>query len=136
VDPHDVVPLGEGHVRERPVAQDAGVVDEDVEPAELLDRRGDQSLGPRLVGDVVAVHHGLPAERPDVVDDLLRGPDRGPGAVNFGAEVVDDHIGPLAGELERMLTPDAPAGAGDHDDTTLAKSRHALLLPAVARNSR
>ena len=40
-----VVPLVDGHVDEHAVAQDAGVVDQDVEAAEGLDRRFDHPLG-------------------------------------------------------------------------------------------
>ena len=45
VDLDDGVPLGLGHVDEHAVAQDAGVVDEHVEPAEGLDGGADQLLG-------------------------------------------------------------------------------------------
>jgi hypothetical protein len=59
------------HVDEHAVAQDAGVVDEDVEVTERLDRRVDERLGTVPVGDVVAVGDGLPAEGADLLGDLL-----------------------------------------------------------------
>ncbi len=59
---------------EHPVAQDAGVVDDDVEVAEGLDRRVDQPLGALPRRDVVAVGDRLAAHRLD-----LRRPPAGPG---------------------------------------------------------
>ena len=64
-------------VDEHPVAEEAGVVDQHVEPAEGLDRRARQARGPVPVGDVVAVGDGLAAARADRVDDLA-GRRRGP----------------------------------------------------------
>ena len=54
VDADHVVPLALGHVDDEAVAQDAGVVDEDVDAAEGLDRRVDQRAGSFPVGDVAA----------------------------------------------------------------------------------
>ena len=59
---------------EHPVAQEAGVVDEHVEPAERVDARSATSrCGAVPVGDVVGVGDRLAAGRADLVDDLLRG---------------------------------------------------------------
>ena len=69
---HDVVPLRLGHVDEHAVAQDAGVVDEDVEVAERVDRRVDEPLGALPVGDVVAVGDGLAAQRLDLGSTTCR----------------------------------------------------------------
>src|SRR3546814_10767871 len=49
----DRVPLGLAHVREHAVAQDPGVVDEDVETTEGVDRGADEALGTVPVADVV-----------------------------------------------------------------------------------
>ena len=65
-----VVPLRLGHVHDHPVAEDPRVVDEDVEPAEVVDRLLDQALGAVEVGDVLGVRRCLAAGRLD----LLRRP--------------------------------------------------------------
>ena len=65
MDPDDGVPLLRGHVDEHAVAQDAGVVDEDVETAEGLDSGGDQPGGALPVRHVVAVGDGLAPHGPD-----------------------------------------------------------------------
>ena len=119
VDGDDGVPLGLGHVDDHPVAQDAGVVDQDVEVAERLDRRVDQALGAFPVGHVVGVDDGLAAEVADLGDDLL-GRRRVLTVTVVGAtEVVDDDPGPLRGEQERVLAADAASRSGDDRDSTV-----------------
>ena len=66
VDPDDGVPILFRHVGEQTVAQDAGIVDQDVETAERLDRHSDHGLGIRPVGHVVAAHRGLAAGHLDL----------------------------------------------------------------------
>ncbi len=118
VDPDDGVPLLLGGVHQHPVADEPGVVDQDVETAEGVDRLLHHRRGLLEVGDVGAVGDGLAAERLDLGDDLVR--DLGGRALAGarGAEVVDDDLGALAGELERVRAADAPAGAGDDRDAS------------------
>ena len=71
VDLDDEVPLVLGHVGEHAVAQDAGVVDDDVEPAEGLDGLVDHLLRGREVAHVGAVDRRFAAHRLDLVDHLL-----------------------------------------------------------------
>ena len=94
--PSEVVGLG---VDDQAGDLDARVVDEDVEPAELLDRGRDRGLPARLVGDVEV--RGLTA-------DALRGL-RGQVVL----EVADHHL--RAGRGERLRHPGAEAvrAAGD-----------------------
>ena len=70
MDPDDVVPLLGGHVDEHPVAEDAGVVDQHVEPAEGVDGGLDDPTGGVVVADVVAVGDGFAAHGPNGIDDL------------------------------------------------------------------
>ena len=60
-------------VGEHPVADDARVVDQDVEPAEGVDGGLDQAFGLRPVGDVGAAGDGFATGGGDLVDDALRG---------------------------------------------------------------
>ncbi len=105
VHPDDGVPLVLGRVDQHPVADEAGVVDQDVQPAEGVDRLPHHGLGLREVGDVGAVGHGLAAECLDLGDHLVG------GRVSFStgqrdAEVVHHDPGALAGQLERMRPTD------------------------------
>jgi hypothetical protein len=124
VDPDHRVPLVLGHVEQHPVPQDASVVDENVEAAEDLDRLVDQSAGAVPVGDVVGVGDGDPARGLDLVHD---GPGRagvGPAAGHRAAQVVDHDVGTLAGQLQGVSPPDAPAGAGDDGDPPRTDAGH------------
>jgi len=92
------VPLALIHPGDERVPQDAGVVHQHVESAELTDRLVDQGCSPVPGGDVVGVGHCLTTGSGDLLDHLLRGTGVGTGAVIGATEVVDDHTGPLAGE--------------------------------------
>ena len=74
------------------------------------------------VRDVVAVDDGFAACGPDRVDDFAGRPVRASGPVRLGAEVVDDDLGSLPGELQRVSPTDAPARARDDDDSSLTDS--------------
>ena len=100
-----------GHVHDHPVAEDPGVVDEDVEAAELVDRLLHHAAGAREVGDVVAVRDGLAARGLDLLDDLLRRRCVGSVACEPAAEVVDDDLrarGRERSACERPIPRPAP----------------------------
>ena len=67
---HHQVPVLVFHVLEANVAQDAGIVDEDINPAEGLDRGLDDLVA---ILDGVVVCDGLAASRCDLLDNLVRG---------------------------------------------------------------
>src|SRR5439155_23599458 len=122
------VPLLLGHVDEHPVAQDAGVVDEDVEAAKALHGRVDQALGTLPVGHVVAVGDSLAARGADLFDHLAGGTGRRTAAVDLGSQVVDDDLGALAGILQGVAPADAATGAGDDDDAAVTDSHQSVSL--------
>ena len=72
VHPDDGVPLLLGGVDQHPVADEAGVVDEDVEAAERVDCLLHHRLGLGEVGDIGTVGHRLTAERLDLGHDPSR----------------------------------------------------------------
>ena len=90
VDVDDRVPFLFGHVEAHLVPEDPGVVDEDVEPAELVDGLGDQRLTAVPARDVVEVRGRLPTGGDDLVDHLLGRTLVGAFAARLAAEVVDD----------------------------------------------
>ena len=115
VDRDHGVPLVLLHVDEHPVAQDPRVVDEDVEPAEGVQRMVYEPLGSREVGDVLPVRDGLAAGRGDLVDNLLRR--RVLGLAHHGdPEIVDEHTRARLCERERVRPADSAAGTGDDRD--------------------
>ncbi len=114
MDRHDGVPVLFAHVEDHAVAQDAGVVDDDVELAEVVDRAIDDSFGSLEVGDALEVGDRLAAGGSDFLDHVLRRGARLPGAVEVTAEVIHDHLGAVLGQQQRLFAPDAAAGAGDY----------------------
>ena len=109
----DRIPLVLRHVHEHPVARDAGVVDEDVQAAEGLDRFAHQPFRAREVRDVVVVR---PCVVADLVDDRLRGRVVPALARERDAEVVDDNLRTGLRQGKRVLAPDpAPSARDDRD---------------------
>ncbi|GAA2794426.1 hypothetical protein GCM10020219_077090 [Nonomuraea dietziae] len=92
-----------GHLPQDPVAQDARVGDHHVEPAELLDRGGDQPLGHLGAADGTG-GDGRPA--------AVAGDGSGDLGGGLGVHVVDDHG--RAGGGERF-------GVGAAETTTRAR---------------
>ena len=113
VDTLDGVPLLLGTRHEHAVAHEAGVVHDDVEAAEGVDRGLHERTGRREVGDVGAVRDRLPAEAADLLDDFVRRRGGTAATVVLHAEIIDDHLRAGARERERMGAAEAAAGAGD-----------------------
>ena len=101
------------HVVERLVAQDAGVVDDDVDRAEGVDRGLDDRLAALGRGDRVGVGDGLAAGVLDLVDDELGGALVAARAVDGATEVVDHDQRAARGEHQRVLPSETTTGAGD-----------------------
>ena len=105
VDGDDGVPLLDRELLDRRHVLDAGVVDQDVDRAEVALGLGDH------VGDLVVAQHvgGIEgdarAQRLDLRDRLL--------VVLLGAEAVDDDIGAVLGERHGDAVADARGRAGD-----------------------
>ena len=115
---HGVEILGR-ELGQRLVAQDPGIVDQDVDPAEAVQRglhHSGRALGRR---DRVAVRYSLSARR----GDLTRGaPSRaavGAAAGDRSAEVVHHDASAAGGEQPGMLKSEAAAGAGHYGHLAL-----------------
>ncbi|CAB4924196.1 unannotated protein [freshwater metagenome] len=103
----DRVELLVGHLPQRGVAQDAGVVDQHVQPAELGDGAVDQRLGGLAGPDGHDLGDGAAPVGGDRVDGGLR---------DLGVHVVDHDGGAAAGQLLGVGEAEAPAGSGDDGD--------------------
>ena len=96
-----------------------------------VDGRVDQPLGPLPVGDVVAVDDRLAAQRHDLGDDFAGRAVVRAGTVVGAAEVVDDDLGALGGEQQRVLATDAAPGSGDDRDASLECSHEPGTVVAM-----
>jgi len=105
VHPHDQVPLLLGHREDHPVAQDPGVVDQDVQLPVRLERRRQQLLARRPLRDVAGGHDRLPASGPDLGGHRLHGVSR---------QVVEHQPRPGPGQRQRLGPAEAVARPG-HD---------------------
>ena len=85
----------------------SGVVDQDVDGAELVDRRLSRGLELRQVGHIDDLRDALTAGGPDSVGHL---PDA------LGVDVDGDHLGPAGGALLGDESAEAAGGPADDDD--------------------
>jgi hypothetical protein len=105
----------------RRVTHDARVVDDDVELAERVDRLLDELAGLLEVGDVGVVGNGRATGLLDQRDRVVGGP-AGALTAYRAAQVVDDHLGALAGQLHCVSTADAVSGTGDDRDLAVEQT--------------
>ena len=122
--PDDGVPVLIGKVDQHAVAQDAGIVDESVEAAELVEGGLHQSLRPIRARDVVPVGHRPTPEGADLFDHFLGRPTRLAFAVDLHSEVVHHNGSTLAGQLDGVAAAEAPPRTGDDGHTSLVGAAH------------
>ena len=107
------VPFLFRHFMENDVAQDAGVVNHDVQPTELVDGLGDHRLAGGEIGDTAEIGLGFAAGVADFLDDFQRRLLVGALAGGGAAQIVDDHFGAIGRHHNRHIAADATAGTGD-----------------------
>ncbi len=125
---HHHVPVGFAGVGEGLVAQNAGVVHQDVDLAEAVDRRLEDRLAAFHGRDVGAIGHRLAAIGDDLVHHGLghrRGPRR--GAVARAAEVIDDHRCAFLGEQFGVGAAQPAASPGDDRHLSIEQAHRFLL---------
>ena len=141
MDLHDQVPVLLGGVGEGLVAQDAGVADQDVDLAEIIQGGLEDVLAALDGRDVVGVGRGPAAGRDDVVDHLLRRAPVRARAVARSAQVVDDDRRAFLGEqLGVGLAQPVPCARNDGDfsvQQTHARSSSATFAhPTISARKR
>ena len=100
-------PAVDVEARDRPDLADAGVADEHVEAAELLDRECDEALEVLALGDVRAPSRGPVAASADAVGQFIQ---------TLGAPRSQHDGGASLGEQQRGRLADPAARAGDGDN--------------------
>src|SRR6185437_2683687 len=119
VDVDHRLPAVDVEVGDGPDLADAGVADQYVEPAELLDRRVGQALEVLAPGDVGGAADGTPAVVADLLRELVQA---------LGPARAQHDGGAPPGEQPRGGLADAAARAGDGDDLA-ADAGHRVSLP-------
>lgn len=104
------------HVLERAATHRAGIVDQDVYPAEALEGGVDDGLAAFRCGHRIGDRYGLSTRRDDFVDNVLCG--RGISAVagDTATRIVDDDLRAPRCQQQRVFTAQSPAAAGDDGD--------------------
>ena len=110
-----------GHVPDGGVAHDPGIVHQDVEPAVGVDGLLDHGAGILEAGDVAVVGRGLAAALGDDVHGEVGVPTL-TLAADRAAQIVDDDLGPLLGQLHGVTPADAVPGPGDDGDLAVEQS--------------
>ena len=110
-------------VGDHPVAHNAGIVDQNVEPTERIDRGLDQSCRLVPIGDIRATGDGFPTGRNDFINNALRGATTaGRRSIQSHTDVVDHNLCAFSGEGQRMCSTDSTTGTGDDDNPTIEQS--------------
>jgi hypothetical protein len=122
---HHQVEVLFGHAGEHLVPHDAGVVDDGVESTEPLYRLLDERSGAVEVGDRRGVGERCTAPGDDLLDHHVGGRGGLLLAMEAGADVIHDHRGAMARQLEAVRPAEAPAAARhDHDPPIEEAHRH------------
>ncbi len=129
----DQVEIGRLHFGEALVAQDPGVVDQDVHAAPGFLRACDQRQHLVEFGDRAAIGDRLAAAFQDFLDNLLRRVRRA-CAIAGPAQIVDHDFGATFCEFQRIGAAKATARSGYDCDASFERNGHtASLLRAPNR---
>ncbi|MNG14769.1 hypothetical protein D3C84_985490 [compost metagenome] len=101
------------HPVEDHVAQVSGIVDHDVDAAEVLAGGVDHGLSLGEIGDRGGVGKGLPAHRLDFIDHCVSRSLSGGIAIQGHAEVIDHHFGTGRRQCQGNAAADTAACACD-----------------------
>jgi hypothetical protein len=107
------------HLGEALVAQDAGVVDQDVDPAPGLHRRIDHRLDRVHIGHRPGRRHRLTARRDDLVNHALR---------RRLGQIIDHDPRALRGQIQRVTAAQTPARTRHDRHSVLQQHPCKLLL--------
>jgi|GEM_PF-3850608 len=125
--PVDQVPIGILHLVEALVAQDAGVVHHHIDTTESFQRVLHDLLA---VGDRVVVGHCRTAGLADLLDHQIGRRAAGAFTLSAAAQIIDQHLGTMTGEQQRMGAAEAATGAGHYYNLVFEADAvgHAWLL--------
>jgi hypothetical protein len=130
VDAEDGVPLVFTGVGQHAIPDEAGVVDQNVQPAEGVDGGLDQVFRSLPVGHIITIDDGFAAAL--IFSTTARAALALPGTVQRDADVVDHHQGTFGSEGTRVRLADAASRSGDDHHPAVEQS-HPFGLPKRAR---
>jgi hypothetical protein len=119
VDGQDVVEVAEREIREGRLSRHPGVVDEDVDAPEAIERRADDCRATFRGRDGVGVGNRSASTLGDLGRDRSRRLRGCAASVGSGAGVVHDDLRSSRCEQQRVFPPEARASTGDDRDAPL-----------------
>ena len=122
----DGIPEVLGRLGKTLVAQNARVVDQDVDLAEGIDCRLEDILTAFDAGDVVVVRDSLTPRRLDLIHDQIGHRSTRARAIARATEIVDDDGRTFSGKRQCMLTSKSTTGAGHNGNLSIQQTHFAL----------
>jgi hypothetical protein len=119
------IEVGHVHLGEALVAQDAGIVDQDMNAAPSFLCLGNHFDHLFKFGDAAAIGHGLAASSLDFFNNLRRRVGRA-GAVTCTAQIVYDHLGTALGQFQSIGLTQSAACTGHNSDFVFKADGHFL----------
>src|SRR5665213_3334234 len=107
MNPDDVVPLVVAHVEQHPVSHQTGVIDHDVDAAEVFDRGAHHGVGGAALGHITLHEKSLPTIPLDFIHEI--------GVFH----VVDHDAGTRGRQRHGFGAAEAGSGSGDNRDPAL-----------------
>ena len=121
---HHGVEILDLHFGEALVAQDAGIGDQNVDPAPLIHGLLDEVGNTGVVGHRGAIGDGFTASRLDLRHHGFGRGGGAAGAIHRAAQIVDHHLGAARGKLKRVGAAKTPARTGDNCDFAVKTNGH------------
>ena len=116
------------HFAETFVAQNAGVVDQNVDAAPRVHRGGDHGGNSRLISHRSVIGNGGSACRTNLVNHHVGRGQLGVASARWGeAKIIDYDFRATRGECERVLSAEAAASAGNDGNFAVKTNTHAVL---------
>ncbi len=122
---HHVLEILDGHFQERAIAQDAGVVDQDVERTKVVDSALHHAPSGFGIGDIAEVRHRFPSGRANLFCHLLGGSGRSSAPIRRGAQIVHHHFSSARRQHHGVAPSHAIACTGNQSHPTI-ESNHVL----------
>ena len=127
---YDPVELLDTEVGKAPIAEDAGVVDHDVDRPEAIKSSGNNGFPAFRSADAVIARHRLAPAGVDLCYDGIRSAGAAAGAVDRAAEIVHDYLRSSPSELAGIASTQSATRPGDHSHPPIKSDpvRHCIAL--------
>src|SRR5581483_6606665 len=116
---HHCIPIVLSHFEEQVIANNARVIDQDIEPSEAVNGLRDSILHGCIIGHIAGNRHRMSAEAINLLHPMLAA---------FQINIRQHNAGSILGQAQSRSGPNASPSPGNKSYTTI-KSSHALLLP-------